>query len=217
MFRASHVFYFDADDGLADLARSLPKLKLVGADRRGVRFGDFHRLVLPLMQLAEGDDVGFPNRKYGKDTLDDVLALDPAWKMAVHLMRADEWGACAIGTLVDRLKTAKGRATPAQLCMFTVTREDQFYEVPQDADPAQRMLLWMGEAGYTPEELFMDGGCDIAAIVDYYTLVVPQYKSDVQKSALKNLFFEAKIVVTKPGRSRRLGSNRAKWGPAGAF
>ena len=168
VFRASHVFYFDADDGLADLARSLPKLKLVGADRRGVRFGDFHRLVLPLMQLAEGDDVGFPSRKYGKDTLDDVLALDPAWKMAVHLMRADEWGACAIGTLVDRLKTAKGRATPAQLCMFTVTREDQFYEVPQDADPAQRMLLWMGEAGYTPEELFMDGGCDIAAIVDYY-------------------------------------------------
>ena len=43
------------------------------------------------MQLAPGDDDDFPLRKYGKDTFDDVQALDLAWKMVVRLMRPEEW------------------------------------------------------------------------------------------------------------------------------
>ena len=66
--RAGHSYYFDANDGLPDLTRCLPKLRLVGADKTAVRFGDFHRMVCPLMQLAPGDDDGFPLRMYGKDT-----------------------------------------------------------------------------------------------------------------------------------------------------
>ena len=77
--------------------------KSVGADKTAVRYGDFHRLVCPLMQPAPGDDDGFPLRKYGKDTFDDALALDPAWKMVVRLMQPEEWAECSVGTLVERL------------------------------------------------------------------------------------------------------------------
>ena len=33
--RAGHSYYFDANDGLPDLTRCLPKLRLVGADTDG--------------------------------------------------------------------------------------------------------------------------------------------------------------------------------------
>ena len=48
--RAVHSYYFDANDCLLELARCLPRLRLVGADKTAVRYGDFHRLVCPLMQ-----------------------------------------------------------------------------------------------------------------------------------------------------------------------
>ena len=91
--------------------------------------------------------MGFPRWSTARQHLmNDALALDPACKMVVRLMEPEEWAECSLGELVERLKTAKGRAYPqlpssvgAVYGQSRYSRAEHFYSVPQDADVNQQI------------------------------------------------------------------------------
>ena len=165
--RGPHLLYFDAEDHLAELMKAQPDLKLMA--NKALGFGCFMAYVGPLLQLAQGS-TGFPALQFQTHVFDDGNTLDPAWKMVCRLMRPTEWDECSMGTFLERLRTAKERATTEQARAFEINRPEQFMAIAHTANGGNSLPGWLKSAAYVMGELFAsDGrGALVASALEYY-------------------------------------------------